>query len=70
MLGVAKERASSRRDVPRRHPADFVLFVLEVAAAEKELKPSCPSPVPDTCNSHVRIVAAVPLLTVTMATVP
>jgi hypothetical protein len=44
--------------------------MLEVVAAEKELKPSCPSPVPDTCKIYVRVVAAVSLLTVTVATVP
>ncbi len=62
-------RRSARRLVDTI-PLIFPLFVLEVVATEKELKPSCPSPVPDTCKNHVRIVAAVPLLTVTTATVP
>jgi len=33
-----------------------------VVATEKGLKPSCPSCVPDTCKTYVRIVAAVSLL--------
>ncbi len=41
------------------------------SAPKKGVKPSCPSRVPDTHNSHVRVVVAVSLLTAeTAATVP